>query len=95
VRAFQGLSEAAKVEPSKAVRKAYAVALGNVGKYAPAKRFGRLLEDTLSLHSAPGDDHSRHFCAATLRVIWSPNTCLSTFTQLVKRVPPKNMFVVN
>ena len=44
---IQALTEAARIEGSKAVRKAYATALANVGKCAADKRLGRLVEDTV------------------------------------------------
>jgi hypothetical protein len=49
---IQALSEAARVEGSKAVRKAYAAALANVGKCAAEKRLGRLVEDTVRSRGA-------------------------------------------
>jgi hypothetical protein len=51
---IQALTEAARIESSKAVRKAYATALANVGKCAADKRLGRLVEDTVRAFCRPG-----------------------------------------
>eukprot|EP00959_Pyramimonas_sp_CCMP1952_P401564 8413984-Pyramimonas_sp.AAC.2 len=56
----EGVSEAARNEPSRAVRKGFAAALAAVGKHAPEKRFRKVSKPLLSrsttgefLNSAP------------------------------------------
>ncbi|KAK3264270.1 hypothetical protein CYMTET_26979, partial [Cymbomonas tetramitiformis] len=64
---MQSLTEAARSENSKAVRKAYATACGTVAKYAAEKRVTRLVEDALTSYVDPGDASARHFAAVLLQ----------------------------